>query len=74
MMLSVLMMLRNNIRKFRLEKGLSQSELALLSGVSRNTISSLENYVYFPTVKNALLLCQVFGCTVEELFYFESEV
>ena len=67
------MKLKNNIRKYRLEKGLNQTELAELSGVSRNTISSLETCVYYPTVKNALLLCKVLGCTVEDLFYFESE-
>ena len=68
------MKLMNNIRKYRLKKGLNQTDLAKLSGVSRNTISSLENYVYYPTVKNAFLLCKVLGCSAEELFYFESEV
>ena len=67
------MKLMNNIRKYRLKKGLNQTELAELSGVSRNTISSLETYVYYPTVKNALLLCKVLGCTVEDLFYLVEE-
>ncbi len=54
----------------RKEKGLSQSDLADLVGVSRNTISSIETGQYQPTAKLALLLCVALDKKFEEIFYF----
>ena len=62
--------LRNNVAKIRQEKGLSQSDLADLVGVSRNTISSIETGQYQPTAKLALLLCVALDKKFEEIFYF----
>ena len=64
------LILRNNLASARKEKHLSQSELAKLVGVSRNTISSIEVGQYEPTAKLALLLCIALDKTFEELFYF----
>ena len=64
------MILRNNVAKIRKEKGLSQSDLADLVGVSRNTISSIETGQYQPTAKLALLLCVALDKKFEEIFYF----
>lgn len=62
--------LKNNIKEVRTEKELSQSALANLVGVSRNTISSIETGQFNPTAKLALLLCIALDKKFEELFYF----
>ena len=51
------LILRNRIREIRKEKNIRQEELAKMVGVSRQTISSIETYTYFPTAKLAYLLC-----------------
>ena len=51
------LILRNNLKQARMEKKLSQNELAKLVGVSRQTISSIETGVFNPTAKLALILC-----------------
>lgn len=62
--------LKNNLKEVRAEKKLSQSALADLVGVSRNTISSIETGQFNPTAKLALLLCIALDKKFEELFYF----
>lgn len=64
------LILRNNLKAARTEKGLSQSQLAELVGVSRNTISSIETGQFNPTAKLALILCIALDKKFEELFYF----
>ena len=64
------LILHNNLAKVRKEKGLSQSELAKMVGVSRNTISSIETGQFNPTAKLALILCIALDKKFEELFYF----
>lgn len=64
------LILKNNIKQARTEKGLSQSGLAELVGVSRNTISSIETGQFNPTAKLALILCIALDKKFEELFYF----
>ncbi|MBO4546830.1 MAG: helix-turn-helix domain-containing protein, partial [Treponema sp.] len=49
---------------------LSQSALAELVGVSRNTISSIETGQFCPTAKLALVLCVALDKRFEEIFYF----
>ena len=61
--------LRNNLKTTRIEKGLSQQQLADLVGVSRNTISSIETGQFNPTAKLALILCVALDKKFEELFY-----
>ena len=62
--------LQNNLKEARSEKNLSQSQLAELVGVSRNTISSIETGQFNPTAKLALILCIALDKKFEELFYF----
>jgi putative transcriptional regulator len=62
--------LKNNIKKIRTEKNMSQAALADVVGVSRNTISSIETGQFNPTAKLALLLCIALDKKFEELFYF----
>ena len=62
------LILKNRLKVARAEKGLSQTQLAELVGVSRNTISSIETGQFNPTAKLALILLDK---RFEELFYFE---
>lgn len=61
--------LKNNLAAVRKERGLSQSDLAKLVGVSRNTISSIETGQFNPTAKLALIICIALDKKFEELFY-----
>lgn len=61
--------LYNNIKHYRETFGLSQETLASLIGVSKNAISSFERYEYAPSAYVAALLCQLFKCNFDELFY-----
>ena len=65
------LILKNRLTVARAEKGLSQTQLAELVGVSRNTISSIETGQFNPTAKLALILCIALDKKFEELFYFE---
>ena len=64
------LILHNNLKKIRTEKGLSQQQLAETVGVSRNTISSIETGQFNPTAKLALILCIALDMKFEDLFYF----
>ena len=65
------LILKNRLKVARAEKGLSQTQLAELVGVSRNTISSIETGQFNTTAKLALILCIALDKKFEELFYFE---
>ena len=62
--------LQNKLRVARAEKKISQGELADMVGVSRQTISSIENNQFCPSAKLALLLCIALDKRFEELFFF----
>lgn len=62
--------LQNRLKEIRQEKKLSQSALAEMVGVSRNTISSIETGQFCPTAKLALVLCVALDKKFEEIFYF----
>lgn len=64
------LVLKNIIKRVRKEAGLSQTQLADMVGVSRNTISSIETGQFNPTAKLALILCTALDKKFEELFYF----
>ena len=64
------LILKNNLKKVRLEKKLSHMQLANMVGVSRNTISSIETGQFNPTAKLALILCIALDKKFEDLFYF----
>ncbi len=64
------LILKNNLKELRTEKGLSQAQLAEMVGVSRNTISSIETGQFNPTAKLALILCIALDKKFEEVFFF----
>lgn len=64
---------KNKLKLARVERNLSQEQLANLAGVSRQTISSIETGQYSPTAKLALMLCRKLNKTFEEVFYLEEE-
>ncbi len=62
--------LKNNLKEARAESNLSQTQLAEMVGVSRNTISSIETGQFNPTAKLALIICIALDKKFEDLFYF----
>jgi putative transcriptional regulator len=60
--------MRNQVRALRAERSLAQGQLAEAMGVSRQTINSIENERYTPSLPLALALARYFGVTVEEMF------
>ncbi|NLC88172.1 MAG: helix-turn-helix transcriptional regulator [Clostridiaceae bacterium] len=64
------LVLKNRLKEIRMEKNVSQAQLAEFVGVSRNTISSIETGQFSPTAKLALIICIALDKKFEELFYF----
>lgn len=65
--------MKNCIEEIRGERGIRQEELAKALGVSRQTISSLENGRYNPSILLAFKLARFFGVSIEEIFIYEEE-
>ena len=65
--------MKNRIEEIRKEKNILQDELAKALGVSRQTISSLENGRYNPSITLAYKIAKYFKMTIEEVFCFEEE-
>ena len=65
--------MKNRIEEIRNKKGIRQEELARMMGVSRQTISSLENGRYNPSILLAYKIARCFGMTIEDVFIFEEE-
>lgn len=64
--------MENKVRKYRENLGYSQGQLAGIVDVSRQTINSLENGKYNPSIFLAHKLAKVFHVSIEELFIFEE--
>ncbi len=65
--------MKNRIEELRIVKKIRQEELARLMGVSRQTISSLENGRYNPSIMLAHKIASYFDLPIEEVFLFEEE-
>jgi putative transcriptional regulator len=59
---------KNQVRSLRTQRGLAQGQLADAMGVSRQTINSIENERYTPSLPLAIALARYFGVPVEEMF------
>ena len=65
--------MKNRIEEIRKERGIKQEDFAKSMGVSRQTISSLENGRYNPSIFLAYKISRYFDMTIEEVFIFEEE-
>lgn len=65
--------MKNRLEALRTQRGIKQEELAAALSVSRQTISSLENGRYNPSITLAMKLARYFGLTVEDIFMYEEE-
>lgn len=65
--------MKNRIEEIRTARGIRQEEFAKLMGVSRQTISSLENGRYNPSIMLAHKIAVFFGMSIEEVFIFDEE-
>lgn len=65
--------MKNRIEAIRKERGILQEEFARCMGVSRQTISSLENGRYNPSILLAHKIAKYFGMGIEEVFIFDEE-
>jgi putative transcriptional regulator len=61
------------IKEYRAKLNLTQEELAVLVGVSRETISYLEKGKYNPSLMLAYVVAQAFNTTISELFIFKQK-
>ena len=60
--------MNNKIRVLRAERKWSQAELAARVGVSRNSINSIENGHFDPSLSLAFAIADAFECRIEEIF------
>ena len=65
--------MKNRIEEIRKAKDIRQEDFAKALGVSRQTISSLENGRYNPSILLAYKIAKYFGMQIEEVFIFEEE-
>ena len=65
--------LTNFVREHRRRLGMRQKDLAEVTGVSRQSIISIERGKYVPSLPLALQLAELFGCHVDELFRKKEE-
>lgn len=64
--------MKNKVKELRLEKGVTQQELATAVEVSSRTIISLEKQQYNPSLLVAYNISQFFGLAIEDVFIFEK--
>lgn len=66
--------MKNRLEELRRARGIRQEELADALGVSRQTIGSLENGRYNPSILLAFKLAHYFEMSIEDIFIYEEEV
>lgn len=64
--------MKNHLERLRRERGINQEELAVALEVSRQTIGSLENGRYNPSILLAFKIARYFGMPIEEIFIYEE--
>jgi putative transcriptional regulator len=65
--------LHNRVRELRQARNWTQEDLAARTGVSRQSINSIERDRYIPSLPLALTLARVFACPVEQIFTLEKQ-
>jgi Predicted transcriptional regulators len=66
-------LVRNKLEEIRKEHGIKQEDLAAALEVSRQTIGSLENGRYNPSILLAFKIAKYFNMTIEDIFIYEEE-
>lgn len=65
--------MKNRLEQLRKQRGISQEELADALKVSRQTVGSLENGRYNPSILLAFKIARYFGMAIEDIFLYEDE-
>lgn len=65
--------MKNRLEELRKKRGIKQEELAEILEVSRQTVGSLENGRYNPSIILAIKIARFFGTSVEEIFIYEED-
>ena len=65
--------MKNRLEEIRKAKGIKQEDLASALEVSRQTIGSLENGRYNPSIVLAFKIARYFGLSIEEVFIYQEE-
>lgn len=65
--------MKNRLEDIRRQRGIRQEKLAAALEVSRQTISSLENGRYNPSILLAFKIARYFGMGIEEIFIYEED-
>ena len=65
--------MKNRLEEIRKQRGIKQEELALALEVSRQTIGSLENGRYNPSITLAFKIARYFDMSIEDIFIYEEE-
>ena len=65
--------MKNRLEELRKARGIRQEELAQILEVSRQTIGSLENGRYNPSILLAFKIARFFGLSIEEIFLYEED-
>jgi len=63
----------NHVKELRTAKGWTQEQLAQATGVSRQSINSIERNRYVPSLELALIFARLFGCSTDQIFRLENE-
>ena len=69
-----MIVLKNRIEELRKEKGIKQEDLAIAVEISRQTIGSLENGRYNPSIILAFKIARYFHMSIEDIFIYEEEI
>jgi putative transcriptional regulator len=67
------MPLNNRLKEYRAKINVNQTEMGVLVGVSRQTISQIERGDYSPSVTLALKIAKIFNVSVEDIFSYEED-
>lgn len=66
--------MKNRLEELRKQRGMKQEDLASVLEVSRQTIGSLENGRYNPSILLAFKIARYFDMGIEDIFIYEEEV
>ena len=63
----------NRVKDLRASRGWTQEQLALATGVSRQSINSIERNRYVPSLELALTFARLFECSTDQIFQLEEK-